>query len=315
MDRLMIENKKKFITGGAGFLGKNIISTYYDKNEITVFSRDEAKHYYLSKMYPKVKFIIGDVRNQTLLTRSCVGHNIGIFAASLKQIDACSNNIEEALQTIVHGAINSKQAAIDNNFEAACFISTDKSRAATTIYGSLKYVAGESFILNNDDIKTKLSTAIYGNVMNSTGSLIPLIWNAIENQITLTLYEEHMTRFMNSVEEAVDIVENALSLENVNVVPNLKSFRVKDIFSIYEKMFGLKYTIGKPRVNEKIHEIMASSEEIPRMKYLENFDCYIMHPLKTYNEVSFKGGEYNSMNNVVTPQELKNILAKQDFYK
>ena len=66
----MIENKKIFITGGAGFLGKNIISRYYDKNEITVFSRDEAKHYYLSKMYPKVKFIIGDVRNQTLLTRS-----------------------------------------------------------------------------------------------------------------------------------------------------------------------------------------------------------------------------------------------------
>ena len=295
-----MKNKKIFITGGAGFLGRNIIEKYYNDNSITVFSRDESKHYYLSKAYPNVNFIIGDIRNQDLLVRSCADHDIGIFTASLKQIDACSNNIEEALQTIVHGAINSKRAAVDNNFESACFVSTDKSRAATTVYGALKYVAGEFFILNNSDINTKLSTAIYGNVTNSTGSLIPLIWNAIQNNITLTLYEERMTRFMIDVDEAIRIIEHALQLRDVNIVPNLKSFYVKDIFEIYSENFGLKYVIGKPRVNEKIHEIMASAEEIPRMKYLDDLNCYTMHPLKTYNEVAFDGGEYSSKNNIVT---------------
>ena len=310
-----MKHKRIFITGGAGFLGRSIIKRYYDNNEITVFSRDESKHYYLSKTYPKINFIIGDIRNQDLLTRSCVNHDVGIFTASLKQIDACSNNIEEALQTIVHGAINSKRAAVDNDFESACFISTDKSRAATTVYGALKYVAGEFFVLNNSHISTRLSTAIYGNVMNSTGSLIPLIWKAIENNITLTLYEENMTRFMIDVDEAIDIIEIALRLKSVNVIPNLKSFRVKDMFEIYASKFGLKYNKGKPRVNEKIHEIMASSEEIPRMAFFPEHNCYVMHPLKTYNEVSFDGGEYSSKNNVVSLEKLSELLSKKDFYK
>ena len=179
----------------------------------------------------------------------------------------------------------------------------------------MKYIAGESFILGNENIDTRLTTVIYGNVMNSTGSLIPLIWNAINNKIALTLYEEHMTRFMIDVEEAINVIESSLELRNVNVIPNLKSFLVKDIFDLYEKEFGLKYIIGKPRINEKIHEIMASSEEIPRMKYLESSDCYMMHPLQTYNEVSFKGGEYSSMNNVISKKSLRQLLSKKDFYQ
>ena len=174
-----MQNKRIFISGGAGFLGKHIVDRYYGQNDITVFSRDEAKHYYLSKLYPEVRFIIGDIRNYELLKRSSKHHDIGIFTASLKQIDTCSHNTEEALHTIVHGAFNSKRSAIENDFESACFISTDKSRAATTIYGSMKYIAGESFILGNENIDTRLTTVIYGNVMNSTGSLIPLIWNAL----------------------------------------------------------------------------------------------------------------------------------------
>ena len=310
-----MQNKRIFISGGAGFLGKHIVDRYYGQNDITVFSRDEAKHYYLSKLYPEVRFIIGDIRNYDLLKRSSKHHDIGIFTASLKQIDTCSHNTEEALHTIVHGAFNSKRSAIENDFESACFISTDKSRAATTIYGSMKYIAGESFILGNENINTRLTTVIYGNVMNSTGSLIPLIWSAINNKIALILYEEHMTRFMIDVEEAINVIESSLELRNVNVIPNLKSFLVKDIFDLYEKEFGLKYIIGKPRINEKIHEIMASSEEIPRMKYLESSDCYMMHPLQTYNEVSFKGGEYSSMNNVISKKSLRQLLSKKDFYQ
>ena len=78
----MIKNKKIFITGGAGYLGKNLVKRYYNDNEITIYSRDEAKHYYLKKEFPNIKCIIGDIRNYDLLTRSAFDHDIGIFAAS-----------------------------------------------------------------------------------------------------------------------------------------------------------------------------------------------------------------------------------------
>ena len=91
-----MKNEKIFITGGAGFLGKNLIDRLHKDNEITVYSRDEAKHYYLKKYYPNVNFVVGDIRNKDLLIRKSKGHTVGIFAASLKQIEACNDNYEEA---------------------------------------------------------------------------------------------------------------------------------------------------------------------------------------------------------------------------
>ena len=309
-----MKDKRIIITGGAGYLGTNLVKEYYDSNDITVFSRDEAKHYYLSKKYPNVNFIIGDIRNQDLLVKSCAGHDVGIFAASLKQIDICSRNIEEAVQTIIHGAINSKKAAIDNNFESACFISTDKSRAATTVYGALKYAAGEFFILNNEQVSTKCSTALYGNVLNSTGSIIPLIWNALHNDITLTLYDEGMTRFMLTVDESVNVIEKALTMRDVNIIPNLRSFLVKDMFEIYKAKYGLKYKVGKPRVNEKIHEIMASTEEISRMEFLEELNCYIMSPSVSLSAVSFPNNEYSSRDFTIPCESLFTFLKGHSFF-
>ena len=310
----MMKDKRIFITGGAGYLGSHIVDKYHESNDITVFSRDEAKHYYLSKKYPSVDFIIGDVRHRAHLIRSSIGHDVGIFTASLKQIDACSKNIEESVQTIVQGSFNSKVAAIDNNFESACFISTDKSRSATTVYGAMKYVAGESFILNNKNVSTNCTTALYGNVMNSTGSIIPLIKNALRNNITLDLYSEEMTRFMITVEDAIDIINTSLSMRDVTVIPNTKSFLVKDLFEIYKEEFGLSYRVSTPRINEKIHEIMASEEELPRMKYLKDKDCYIMDPHKLYSEVSFPSKEYSSRDSTVNKESLYSYLKEKNFY-
>ena len=241
-----MKNKKIFITGGAGYLGKKLIQRYYDNNEITIYSRDEAKHYYLKKQYPKINCIVGDIRNFDLLKRSSINHDIGIFAASLKQIEAVDQNVEEGIKIIVDGAINSRRAAEENNFEAACFISSDKSRAATTLYGAMKFIAGESFIVNSDKSNVKLSSAIYGNVLNSTGSIIPLIWDSINKNYPLTLYSDKMTRFMITSDEAIDLIEHALQLDGFNVIPNLKSFKVKDLFEIYAEEFGLDYKLGTP---------------------------------------------------------------------
>ncbi len=272
-----MKNKKIFITGGAGYLGRNLVKRYYNDNEITVYSRDEAKHYYLKKEFPNINCIVGDIRNYDLLLRASKGHDIGIFAASLKQIGAVDQNVEESVRIIIDGALNSRRVAEENNMEAACFISTDKSRAATTLYGAMKFVANESFIVNSHVTPTRLSSAIYGNVLNSTGSVIPLIWDAISKGYDLTLYSEEMTRFMIDIEEAMDLIEYGLKVDGYNVIPNLKAFKVKDLFEIYSEKFGLNYTIGEPRISEKLHEMMVSSEETPRTSYVVEDDTYYMH--------------------------------------
>lgn len=310
-----MKGEKIFITGGAGFLGSNIVKRYYNDNEIIVFSRDEAKHYYLKKKFPKIKCIIGDVRNQELLVESMEGATIGIFAASLKQIEAVDQNIEESLQVIIHGAINSRKAAIKNNLKAATFISTDKSRCATTLYGAMKFVAGESFIVNSEIFSTKLSSVVYGNVLNSTGSIIPLIWDSIKNNYSLFLFDEKMTRFLMEVDRAIDSIELALQTTGFTVVPKLQSFRVKDLFDIYSDRFGLKWKKGVPRVSEKIHEQMISPYESTRVKKDEKNNIFLIHYKNIYNEVDFCKNGYSSEDYCMSKEELDLYLEKFNYFK
>jgi UDP-N-acetylglucosamine 4,6-dehydratase len=308
-----MKGEKIFITGGAGYLGTHLVKRYYKDNEITVYSRDEAKHYYLKKQFPKINCIIGDIRNFDLLKKSSLNHTIGIFAASLKQIEAVDQNVEEGVRILVDGALNSRRAAEENNFKSACFISSDKSRAATTLYGSMKFIAGESFIVNAEKSNVKLSSAIYGNVLNSTGSIIPLMWDAILKDYALTLYSSEMTRFMIDIEEAINLIEYGLVLDGYNVIPNLKSFRVKDLFEIYSEKFGLKYVTGTPRISEKLHEMMVSKEETPRTEFIKLNNIYHMH-YKNVSPSPIKK-EFTSDKVVVSKNELESILESYNYFK
>lgn len=306
-------NKNIFITGGAGYLGRNIVKRYYKNNTIIVYSRDEAKHYYLKKQFPNIRCVVGDIRNYDLLKRASVGCDIGIFAASLKQIGAVDQNVEEAKKVIVDGALNSRRIAEENNFEAACFISSDKSRAATTLYGAMKFVAGESFIVNSDNTNTRLSSAIYGNVLNSTGSIIPLMWDAIKRNYPLTLYSDKMTRFMIDIEEAINLIEYGLDVDGFNVIPNLKSFYIRDLFDIFASEFGLEYNLGVPRISEKLHEMMISKEETPRTFYDKERNTFFMH----YKDLAKDpiDLEFTSDTSVVPKKELYSILKEYSFFK
>lgn len=308
-----ISGKNIFITGGAGFLGKNLIKRYYENNEITIYSRDEAKHYYLKKEFPNIKCFVGDIRNYDLMLRTSKKCNIGIFAASLKQISAVDENVEESVRIIVDGALNSRRIAEENNFESACFISSDKSRGATTLYGSMKFVAGESFIVNSDDSNVKLSCAIYGNVLNSTGSIIPLIWESILKKYELPLYSPNMTRFMIDITQAIDLIEYGLEVSGYNVIPNLKSFRVLDLFEIFQEKFGLKFYLGKPRVSEKLHEMMISKEESYRTTLNSSNDVFYMH----YKNIIDNPSEFEltSDKTIISKDELESILNSYNFFK
>jgi UDP-glucose 4-epimerase len=306
-------NKKIFITGGSGYLGKELIKKFYDTNEITIYSRDEAKQYFLKKQYPNLNCVIGDVRNYELLKKASKNNHIGIFAASLKQIETCHNNYEEAEEIIVKGAFNSRRIAEENNFESACFISSDKSRSATTIYGAMKYVAGESFISGSSNVL--LSTAIYGNIVNSTGSILPLIWNSLNNNIPITLYNTEMTRFLLTIDEAISLIEKSLKYTNVNIIPVAKSFLILDLFEIFKENYGLQFNVSTPRSGEKIHEIMASSEEIPRMQFKKEEDIYLLHQQKTFSQLSFTNNEYSSKDNCLSKDELNQFLKKFNYFK
>lgn len=311
----MIKGEKIFITGGAGYLGKNLVQRYHEDNEITVFSRDEAKHYYLKKQFPKINCVIGDVRDQRALLDASRGHTIGIFAASLKQIEAVDQNVWEGVQTIIHGAINSRLAAVQNQFKSATFISTDKSRCATTLYGAMKYVAGEAFIVNAEKEDLLLSTVIYGNVLNSTGSVIPLIWDAIAKDYELTLYGDQMTRFMIDIDQAMACIEYGLKKTGYSIVPNLKSFRIRDLFEIYAENFGLKWHQGEPRIGEKYHEQMISPYETARVTFDKDNDIYNIHYKKINGSVDLPPEGLSSENCLLSKEELRNTLSKYEFFK
>ncbi len=315
------KNKRIFITGGTGFLGRSLIERLYKDNEIIIYSRDEAKHYSLKEKYPDIHFIIGDIRDKDLLKRSSKGVNVGIFAASLKQISSCDENPEEALKIIANGAINSKHVAIENQFDAATFISTDKSRAATTIYGSLKYFAGEQFIFKNNyerKCNTNLSTMIYGNVLNSTGSVIPMIWKSINSNTELTLFSKDMTRFILDVEEAIDLILKGISYDQVSIIPKSKSLKILDLFEIFQENFNLKFNIGYPRIGEKIHEVLVSKEEITRLSNSDCGDFYILKPSISKfqsDPTQLIKGDYSSKDCLISKSELNKILDKFNYFK
>lgn len=296
-------------------MGRHLVERFYNDNEITIFSRDEAKHYYLKKRFPKIKCVIGDIRNYELLNKAMKGHTVGIFTASLKQIEYVDQNVEEAVQIIIHGALNSRKAAINNGLKAATFISSDKSRNATTLYGAMKFVAGESFIVNAETEQTKLSCVIYGNVTNSTGSVIPLIWESIKHNYALKLYSPHMTRFMIDIQRAVDCIEVALNYTGYTVVAKQNAFKVKDLFEIYSERFGLKWEEGKPRISEKTHEQTISPYESPRVQYHEEHDVYLIHYNTIFNEVTFPDVGLSSENHILSKEELKEYLEANHYFK
>ena len=213
------------------------------------------------------------------------------------------------------GAVNSRRVALEHNMKAATFISTDKSRAATTLYGAMKFVGGELFIINAEKENTRLSSVIYGNVFNSTGSVIPLIWDSIEKNYSLKLYGEEMTRFMIEGGRAVDCVEYALVQNGVSVVPALRAMKIADLFEIYRDKFGLKFDIGEPRISEKAHEQMIAYAESDRVSFDAENEMYTIHYKNIDGSVVLPPEGYSSELHCMSKDELDELLQNHNYFK
>ena len=211
----MIIDKKILLFGGSGSLGRKFIDTYINKNEITNYSRDECKHWEMSLHYKtsNLKFIIGDIRNYNSVENAIIREqpHIIIIMAALKHIDRCEYAIHECLQTNCMGPINVLDAIEKNNdrlqrLECVVMVSTDKACEPTNVYGMAKAIAESAIVEKSLHISNRKFVNIrYGNVLNSRGSIIPILHQKGQdnNVKEFTLTSNQMTRFVMTLEQSV----------------------------------------------------------------------------------------------------------------
>jgi FlaA1/EpsC-like NDP-sugar epimerase len=327
----ILKGKTILITGGTGYLGQALIAEIlkYDPQSIRVFSRDEVKHHKLQEKFlhnEKIRNFIGDVRDYQRLLRAMRKADIVIHAAALKRLDLLEYNVEESIKTNILGTLNVVNACLENNVEKAIMVSTDKACAPVNTYGACKFVSERIFSETNyskGDVKTVFTTVRYGNVLESTGSVIPFFSDKINNGDDIPLTDPRMTRFIISPKQAVELIFDAIKygLGGEIFVPKLPSFKITDLIEILKEKYRKKNrvkTIGI-RPGEKIHELMINSSEIPRTYDFENLyvidscieDNRIKKPEyarrgKLINES--KMTEYSSMDAVVSKEKVVEIF-------
>ena len=323
--------KTLLITGGTGsfgtaFLNKAVVNKEF--SEIRIFSRDEKKQDDLRKSLndDRLKFYIGDVRDSSSVSKAVKGVDYIFHAAALKQVPSCEFFPLEAVRTNVLGTENVLSAAIENNVKKVICLSTDKAVYPINAMGASKAMMEKVFVAKS---RTSTSTVIcgtrYGNVMASRGSVIPHFYNQIKTKTDITVTDPDMTRFMMTLDDAVNLVMFAFQNGKSGDIFVQKSpaatigLLAKTMNEIYKSKSKIK-NIGI-RHAEKVHETLLSREE--RM-IADDLGDYFRVPSDNrdlnYNDYFFKGKnkkileEYNSSNtNQLNKDELKDLLAKIGF--
>lgn len=264
-----INNKTILITGGTGSFGNKFTQMtlkYQKPKKLIIFSRDEMKQWEMAKMYTqekRVRFFLGDVRDKDRLNRALDNVDIVIHAAATKIVPTAEYNPFEAVKTNIIGCMNIIDTAIDRNIKKVVALSTDKASNPVNLYGATKLASDKLFTASNAYSgyhNTKFSVVRYGNVIGSRGSIIPTFLEQSKKNI-FTLTDNRMTRFMMTLENAVNLVWQ--SLDDMKggemYVVKAPSMKVIDIIKSFSKKPIIK-TIGI-RPGEKIHEQMISKEE------------------------------------------------------
>lgn len=288
-----MKNKTIMITGGTGSFGKkftNTILSRYKSCNIIIYSRDELKQFDMDNHFKskKIKYIIGDVRDEGRVTQVMKNVNIVIHAAALKQVPTTEFNPTECLKTNINGAENIINAAIINKVEKVIALSTDKAGNPVNLYGASKLVSDKLFVAANyidDSSKTKFAVVRYGNVVGSRGSVVPFFNELINNKSTyLPVTDERMTRFWITLQEGVDFVlKNFQRMQGGEIfVPKIPSVKIVDLAKAMAP--NLKHKIIGIRPGEKINETMCPSE-ISHLT-LDFKDHYVICPSLESNDFS-----------------------------
>jgi UDP-N-acetylglucosamine 4,6-dehydratase len=325
----MFNNKNILITGGTGSFGNEFVSHLlknYKCNKIIVFSRDELKQYDMRikfNRFKNLRFFIGDIRDLDRLKFAFRDVDFVVHAAALKHVPIAEYNPLEFIKTNIMGSSNIVTAALDAQVKKVMALSTDKAVNPMNLYGATKLCAEKIFLDANalsGTKSTKFSVVRYGNVLNSRGSIIPLILKIkSEKKLEVPLTDEKMTRFFISLTDAVKFVISSFKLMDKGeiFVPKMPSVFIKDLIKSIYPTCKIK-NIGI-RPGEKIDEMLIS--EIESADAYELKDGYALISKKTYFSSKLKDilkknktlFEYNSRENnqFLNRQQISKLLRNK----
>jgi UDP-N-acetylglucosamine 4,6-dehydratase len=280
-----IQGKSILITGGTGSFGRAFIRHALDQlnpARIAVLSRDELKQYEFRSQIgddPRVRWFIGDVRDQRRLSRAMSGVQVVVHAAALKQVDTAEYNPFECIATNVLGAENVINAAIDAGVERVIALSTDKASSPINLYGASKLCSDKLFIAGNHyagHSRTRFAVVRYGNVVGSRGSVVPL-FQRLAGQGRLPITDIRMTRFWITLPQAVKFVVDTFDRMTGGeiFVPRIPSTTILDLAKAIDPQAELELIGIRP--GEKLHEEMISEDDSRRSFLFD--DHYVIAPL------------------------------------
>ncbi|HJP95005.1 MAG TPA: polysaccharide biosynthesis protein [Pyrinomonadaceae bacterium] len=335
----MLKDKRVLVTGGTGSLGKVLIRRLLTgevglPSQITVFSRDEAKQHSMRLAFEHLRtatdeviyhnferllqFRIGDVRDQHSLTTALCEADVVFNAAALKQVPSCEYFPYEAVQTNIHGAENLIRAIREGrlDIETVVGISTDKACKPVNVMGMTKAVQERLFVRANlDSAQTRFISVRYGNVLASRGSVIPLFHEQIKRGGPVTITTTDMTRFLLSLDQAVDTIFAALAdgRRGETYIPRVPSALVTDIAETLIGDSKIQTQVTGIRPGEKVHEILVSEEEAYRT--VERGNYYVIMPmlpeLRSKDEhIEALGKEYSSADNLMSKSQVAELLKR-----
>jgi len=272
MNLNMFKDKTLLVTGGTGTFGNAVVRRFLDTDikEIRIFSRDEKKQDDMRRFYKndKLKFFIGDVRDIQSVRNAMYGVDYVFQAAALKQVPSCEFFPLEAVKTNILGTENVLTAAIEFGVKKVVCLSTDKAVYPINAMGMSKALMEKIFVAKSRTVepdKTLICGTRYGNVMASRGSVIPLFVQQIKNGKPLTVTNPDMTRFLMSIEEAVDLVLYAFQNGNQGdrFVKKSPSAKIGDLARAMKEIFEVENEIKiiGTRHGEKMHETLLTKEE------------------------------------------------------
>jgi len=281
----MLQSSSILITGGTGSFGKAFVPMTllkYSPKRIVVYSRDEMKQWEMAQSYPneeRLQFVIGDVRDKDRLSRALDGIDFVVHAAATKIVPTAEYNPFECVKTNINGAMNVIDACIDAGVNRVVALSTDKASNPINLYGATKLASDKLFVAANSRLcvhQTQFAVVRYGNVMGSRGSVIPFFLKCSE-QGELPITDPSMTRFMISLEQAVELVWHAFEdmLGAEIYVKRIPSMKITDVAQAVAP--GLNHKIIGLRPGEKIHEQMIGAEDA--LHTYEYYDYYKILPM------------------------------------